>query len=259
MTGVGGAAICLWASVSPIAATAEVPPPLAAVHYQTEDKLVFLTVRVDGSGPLTFVLDSGAPHTVVDSTVARKLGLSEVSIDSTRGVGRGTVSRRHLGPVEVTVGKVSLRIDDPWMIDLGQVAGIRHVDGLLGADLFERFVVRIDPVGETLTIFDPETFRRDSSGTSVPLIVESGRLYVDMELTVTPKLSEVHRMRIDTGSGDAASDNLVRQSPVRRKSVQGVGLGQSYVDYSGVFASIRIGPYRIRNSWGPANDHPAVG
>ena len=66
-------------------------------------------------------------------------------------------------------------------------------------------------------------------------------------------------MRIDTGSGDAVSDNLVRRSSERRRSVQGVGLGQPYVDYSGVFDSVELGPYAIAHCWGPSNDHPAVG
>ena len=80
-----------------------------------------------------------------------------------------------------------------------------------------------------------------------------------MTLRLASGISETHRVRIDTGSGDAVSDNLIRRSPERRKSLQGVGLGQSYVDESGVFESVRIGPYFIRRCWGPSNDHPAMG
>jgi hypothetical protein len=79
-----------------------------------------------------------------------------------------------------------------------------------------------------------------------------------MTLTVNGT-SVVRRMRVDTGSEDAASDNLVRRSKERRRSLQGVGLGTPYVDYSGVFDSLRIGPYVIHHAWGPSNDHPAVG
>jgi len=256
MKNIGAAAVLVLLSSTARTAPGDVAP-LAVVRYQTEDKLIFLPVRVDGSRRLTFVLDSGAPHTVVDSTAAVELKLREVSADRTGGAGKGTVPRKHAAPIEVSVGAVRLHVADPWVIDLSQ-AGIRHVDGLLGADLFERYVVRIDPVQETLAILEPTTFRR-SSGAAVPLTLGSGRLYVDMTLTVGGGISEVRRMRIDTGSGDAASDNLVRKWPERRKVVQGVGLGESFVDYSGVFESVRIGPYTIRRCWGPSKDHPAVG
>jgi hypothetical protein len=40
---------------------------------------------------------------------------------------------------------------------------------------------------------------------------------------------------------------------------QGVGLGTSYIDYSGELDSVRIGPDGIHHVWGPSNDHPAIG
>ena len=92
----------------------------------------------------------------------------------------------------------------------------------------------------------------------MPLASPHDRLYTDMVLRIGTT-SVRHRMRVDTGSEDAASDNFVRQSPTRRQSLQGVGLGKPYYDYSGVFDSVRIGPYTIRHSWGASNDRPAFG
>jgi hypothetical protein len=252
------AAACL-VLLMPSAALAARPAPPVVQHYESEDKLVFLPVRVNGSRPLTFILDSGAPHSIVDSTVAAELKVQRLSADRVSGAGKGTVPRQHAAPVDLLIGTVPLHVEDPWVIDLGKVGGIRHVDGLVGADLFERYVVGIDPVRQTLAIAEPATFRARGLGTSVPLILKDDRLYVDMTLTLSNGISEVHRVRIDTGSGDAVSDNLVRQSPERRKSVQGVGLGETVVDESGVFETVRIGPHVIRHSWGPSNDHPAVG
>src|SRR5262249_19931052 len=108
-----------------------------------------------------------------------------------------------------------------------------HVDGLVGADLFERYTVRLDPVRQTLTLAEPGTVQ--VSGSSVPLTLDEGALYVSMTLTPVGGAAETHRVRIDSGSGDAVSDNLVRRSAEHRRSVQGVGLGQSYEDESGVF------------------------
>ena len=231
---------------------------LTVVPYQAQDGLVILDVRVNGSRPLPFVLDSGAPHSIVDSTAAVAMKLPATSEDRTTGAGRGAVGRQHLAPLDLQVGSVILHVADPWAIDLSH-AGTHHVDGLVGADLFERFVVRIDPERRTLTLFEPAASPPVGSGTPVPLTLKDDRLYVDMRLTLANGISEVHRMRVDTGSSDAASDDLVRRSQVRQKALQGVGLGQSYVDESGVFETVAIGPYEIHHSWGASNAHPAVG
>jgi hypothetical protein len=229
------------------------------VRFESVDHLILLTVRVNGSQPLTFVLDSGARHTCLDSATAVALGLSSLSADSSQGAGHGSVYRQHVAPVTVSVGDVSFPVHDPWVFDLGHVGIPRHVDGLLGEDLLERFVTRIDPVERKLQLVEPAAFDSSGSGIAIPLQVNDERLYVDMRLTLEGGVSEVHRMRVDTGSGDAASDTLVRRSRERRSSVQGVGLGQPYVDYSGVFERVELGPYSIRRCWGPSNDHPAVG
>jgi len=85
------------------------------------------------------------------------------------------------------------------------------------------------------------------------------RMFVDLRLSVSAGQPVVHRVRVDTGSSDAVSDDLVRESPERRKSRQGVGLGQPYIDYSGVLDRVEIGPYVIRHSWGASNSKPAMG
>src|SRR5258705_939245 len=161
------AAACLVLSMPSVAFAAR-SAPLAVLHYESEDKLVFLPVRFNGSRPLTFVLDSGAPHSIVDSTVAEELKVQRISADRVSGAGKGTVARQHAAPVDLRIGTVPLHVEDPWVIDLGKVGGIRHVDGLVGADLFERYVVGIDPVRQTLTIAEPATFRARGGGTSIP-------------------------------------------------------------------------------------------
>lgn len=80
-----------------------------------------------------------------------------------------------------------------------------------------------------------------------------------MKLSLSNGIAATHRVRIDVGSGDAVSDDFVKRAPERRKSLQGVGLGKPYIDYSGVFDAVQIGPYTIHHSWGPANARPAVG
>ncbi len=228
------------------------------IRYQLDERLVRLPVRINGV-QLCFDLDSGARHTVIDEAAARRLGLTLVRGDRMGGAGAGTVAMQHARPIVVAIGSVRLRIADPWVLDLSHVGTTRHVDGLVGADFFNAYVIRIDPVMQSLALYDPADFRYDESGASIPLTDRDGRLFIPMTLTLGNNISARRSVRIDTGSGDAVSDNLVRQSPIRRSSLQGVGLGKAYVDYSSVFSSVGIGPYHIADVWGPSNAVPAVG
>ena len=250
LVSLGCLCLCGQAAASPVP---------GALHYRANGKLASVPVSVNGSRRLWFVLDTGARHTLVDSAAALALGLEIVSEDQGSGAGRGTYRQWHAPPIDVTVGPVVLHVPDPWVIDLAHVGTAQPPDGLLGADLFERYVIRIDPVARTLAFIDSTSYRYQGKGAMLPLTDTESRLYVDVQLTLPNGITETHAMRIDTGSEDAASDNLVRRSPERRLARQGVGLGAAYVDTSGVFESIGLGPYAVHRAWGASNDHPAVG
>jgi len=234
------------------------PEPVAIIHYQLNEKLVYLPVRVNGSGPLWFTVDSGARHCVIDAAVARRLKLSIVSNDRTTGVGKGSIEMLHAAPSTVAVGAAKLHVADPWVIDLSTTGG-RHLDGLIGEDFFAAYVVRIDPLRQTIAFYDPRTYRYAGSGSAIELSAIDQRLFIPMRLALSKNNSAIHKVRIDTGSNDAVGDVLVRQSSERRMARQGVGLGSSYLDYSGVFQSVQIGKYVITHSWGPADPQATVG
>jgi hypothetical protein len=230
----------------------------ATIRYRLDGKLIVVPVRI-GNTHLWFAVDSGAPHSVVDSAVAKRLGLPIRSTDREEGAGRGSVERQHATPMFIELGNIHVKIQDPWILDLSHVGAVQRFDGLVGVDVFNKYVVKIDPQNQTLTLLDPFEFRYAGSGEAIALQCHNNRLFVPMRLSVAHGISQVHSVRIDTGSEDAVSDNLVRESPIRQKSLQGVGIGQPYVDYSGVFSSIQLGSYAIHNAWGPSNSVPAVG
>jgi Aspartyl protease len=252
----GAAAGCLAATGVSAAPTNN--EPLTVVRYQLDDRLVRVPVLLNGVS-LWFDVDTGAPHTCIDAATARRLHIPVVRTDRASGAGHGTVLRRHAVPVDITLGSVRFHVEDPWIYDLSHVGTTLPEDGLLGADFFKAYVVRIDPIVKTLSVFAPDGFRYAGGGAAIPLSDRNDHLFIPMTLSLANGISAQRSVRIDTGSDDAVSDDLVRQSPARRKSLQGVGLGQSYTDYSGVFSTIQIGPYAIHNAWGPSNAVPTVG
>jgi hypothetical protein len=236
--------------------------PLTVIPYNpdgTSGNLITIPVSVNGGTPQWFSVDTGAPESVIDKRLADEMGLSSRSTTRISGTGAGTVPAGHVGTQKLTVGRISLHLSDPLILDLKGLPINQHDRGLVGSELFERYVVRLDPIHHTLAVFDPRTFRPNARDAVVPLSTDGRRLYLNATLLVRPGLKVVHRLRIDTGSEDTVDDPIVSRSRTIRSSTLGNGLGSNYAGVSGVYDAIEIGPYRFRHIWGPGSTRPAIG
>lgn len=233
--------------------------PLAEISYRPGGKLIYLPVQVDGSGLLSFILDTGAPSSMIDTAVAGKLGIRALSEGVIHGAGRGAVTAEDTGNVSLTVGRLTTQIPHAKIVDLSKVPLPIRADGLLGAEFLEKYVVRIDPMKHTIAFYDPKTFVYQGNGTSVPLELTNSRLYVQVGLAARPGRLVERRLRVDTGSEDSIDDDTVRSSPKLQVTTLGNGLGTSYQDVSGIYNKVVLGPYTFQHVWGPAGAVPIIG
>jgi hypothetical protein len=233
--------------------------PVTAIDARREGRLLYLPVRVNGQGPFWFCFDSGAHHTVVDPVLVRRLHLGVTGSGTTGGTGRGGVPYRHLRPIELGVGGATIKVADPWEIDLSGVPFARWAQGLIGADLLESYAVEIDPDRPRFRLFDPKAFTPPHGATALPLIAENHRFFLKVTIDVNEKETVERRVRIDTGSSDAVADESAKRAPQTRVSTLGQGLGQNYQSVSGRFAAVHLGPFTFHDAWGPAAEHSAIG
>ena len=205
--------------------------PPSCVHemvYEPFAGLILVQVTIAGSPPLDFVLDSGATQSsITDPVLAWALGLEVKEFGLARGVGSGAT--------RVLVAEdTSIRIDGvevlraPLVIhDIGSrlaAAAGREIHGFLGADLFERFVVEIDPVGRRLLLHDPETFTYLGPGYDVPLEVVDRRPVVHGTVIVKERGKEVPvRLVADTGSSRSLSLITKSRRHLKPPSEQTIG------------------------------------
>lgn len=233
--------------------------PLVEVEYRPEGKLIYMPVRVNGSEPLWFILDSGAPNSLIDSTAARSLNIQAQSPGNIHGAGKGDVSAADAGEVRLTVGSTTTKVAHAKLVDLSKVPLPFKCEGLLGAEFFEQYVVRIDTAHHLVAFYDPDSFVYKGEGKEMPFQLTNDRLYVTVGLAVRPGALVQRRLRVDTGSEDAIDDDTVRDSPTLQETTLGNGLGASYQDVSGIYDTVVIGPYTFHHVWGPAGAVPIVG
>jgi hypothetical protein len=92
-----------------------------------------VAVRIDGRGPFTFVYDTGAPWTVIDSSVRAELGA---------------------GPFEIDIAGRSLVASSLEDDDIAKTFGFSGAQGIIGTDVLGEHVVTIDRQRERIWIDD---------------------------------------------------------------------------------------------------------
>jgi predicted aspartyl protease len=114
------------------------------------DNLMVIPVFLNGHGPYQFLVDTGATHSILSSSVAEHLNVV--------GGRKGSLITA-AGAVPVTIGTIDI-------VQIGQVRICKtqiavtalelfrtlHVDGLLGADYLKQFKISIDYNNQVLTL-----------------------------------------------------------------------------------------------------------
>ena len=142
---------CCDATAPARAATTCVPTTISSAS--TPETLV--KVRINGLGPYTFFLDTGATVSIVSSALARKLHLPP-SAAVVHGVGAGGLFSTRAAKVAITVGSLSQDNVLVSVFDVSQIeAALGPVDGALGYNFLKAYRVTIDFPDSRLCLEEP--------------------------------------------------------------------------------------------------------
>ena len=110
---------------------------------------LLLAVSINGSKPLRLVFDTGAAGIALSPRSAEKLGLEYMGDGGLRGVGQNGVEARRTLAESVRIGDLRLR---NCVVDVADRALADDIDGVIGANLFQQFIVRLDARRRTLEL-----------------------------------------------------------------------------------------------------------
>ena len=220
------------------------------VRFDLIDNRIFVNAKVNGQGPFHLLLDTGAAATL-RMEAAQRLGLARESEMQTGGVGSGTVSgwRTHLRAVEI--GKAHVEDIESNVLpfdDTPAVFGTARVDGYIGYEFFEKYVVKHDYEKRTVTFLDAKTFQYAGNGEI--LKVESTE-YVPV---VEGKLDgQSAKFGIDTGARSSlivygpyvASHALREKYKPKFRGVTGWGVGGPVWSEIARIDSVELGGAKI--------------
>jgi hypothetical protein len=194
-------------------------------------------------------LDTGGTHTIIDSGAAKALHLQTLGTQQIGGAGKGKVEALALRPFAVSLQDVTFYPSHPLAVDLSRAGSMIDARGLLGFDFFSRYVVAFDYDRDTVTLYDPRTYRYDGAGVRIPLVIRPPRAFVSVVVSAPGVLAEHHMLRLDTGSSDSVDDDIILWSSEPKEPVTGgVGIGSRFTTYVGAISSLQIGPYVLHQN-----------
>jgi hypothetical protein len=209
--------------------------------------MIFVPVRINGSGPLSFVLDTGSSKTIIDRTIATGLGLKASGMGSLQGAGSGRIPIEFIHDVGIAfpgVESSGFELSTADLQPLERSLGVK-VDGILGYEVFSRFVITVDYESKSLTFTLPGAFRPNNTAQTLPIELRDQWPFVKAELVLPGPVTIQDSFLIDSGSSDAVDHPIVMNLQSRTPGESGVGLGKPVQGGTARATSLRLGRYTL--------------
>ncbi len=136
-------------------ATLPVHSTSTTVAMTLEDGEVIVRASIDGHAPLPFILDTGG-HAILTPEAAKSLGLRGAGSGQSGGSGAGTSSTQYTYAKSIRIGDAQFKNQHLLIIPYGYAFSERGrktpLAGILGLEIFERFVVRLDYASRKVTL-----------------------------------------------------------------------------------------------------------
>jgi hypothetical protein len=180
------------------------PPPDFAIAGGTSTTIpfellnnhIYVQVKINGNGPFRMLCDTGGAN-IVTPEAAKQLGLATEGALQGRGVGEKSEDVALAKVEKLQLGEATLENQVFAVYPMASFSKVEGVSssGLVGYEIFKRFVVTVDYERSRLTLALPQAFDYKGQGTVVPFKFNEHIPQVEGEID-----GVAGKFDIDTGS-----------------------------------------------------------
>lgn len=177
------------------------------------NNLIIIPVRINGSKPFNFILDTGVGNTLItDPSVALALGLPIFRKLEVSGVARQSSLKAHVSNIkslevfkDIVATKQYVIVLDEDVLNLSGYAGV-PIHGIIGYDLFHKFIIKVNYDRRKLIFYNPKHFKyhKKKKHEVLPITIEAKKPVLEAKiLGENQKQSTPVKLVFDTGAGHA--------------------------------------------------------
>lgn len=179
------------------------------MEFEEYSNLIVVPIKVNNLLTLKFILDTGAESTILtEKLFGDLLQLNYVREIHVQGPGLIDSLEAYVAtgvsmslPGGIRARGINMLVLKEDYLELNKNLG-EEIYGIIGYDLFSRFVVRIDYDDHLIRIYDPQQFKPRRRDTEIPLHVKNTKPYLSMSLRQKQKTDSVTLM-VDSGASHA--------------------------------------------------------
>lgn len=220
------------------------------VPFDYQQREILVKGRINSGEEVTFLFDTGASDTIIDRRVAAESFLNKEGQSGLMALG-GRVDVNNTVLKRLEIGGLVLNDVDARIANLSAQSTQlgRKLAGIIGTNVMEKAVVRIDYGKPNLTFYDKDAFQRPANATIIPLVQQNAPV-VKARINGADEVL----MLADTGAAlnnlpaEVAKKVLQRNSNQETHTTEGTGLDGRRVKLGNVVAkTTSVGPHSVSN------------
>src|SRR5687768_12152859 len=206
------------------------------IPIEVYNNLIVVPVVLNGALPLKFILDTGVRTAILtEKTFSDILNLSYSRKYTISGPGGEQIIDAYITnnvslelPGVMGRGHALLVLGEDYL-ELRNYLG-SDVHGILGYELFSRFIIKIDYEKKVLTLMLPKRFNPKRKYESIPIRIEDTKPYINAPIVLSNGTQLTAKLLVDSGAShgimlDPESDDRILAPEHYVSSVIGRGLG----------------------------------
>jgi hypothetical protein len=236
------------------------------IPIEVHNNLVVVPILLNGQLPLKFILDTGVRTAILtQKAYSDILNLQYTRKYSIAGPGGEKLVDAYVTN-NVTIdmpgihgeGHALLVLEEDYL-ELRSYLGV-DVHGILGYELFSRFVTHIDYENKELHLYLPGRFKANRKFQVLPIQVLDTKPYLVTSIQMADSTDLTLKLLVDTGAShslflESWTDKRIRVPDKNVKSTIGRGIGGAITGRIARINSLSLGKYRIQK---PTVNYPDI-
>lgn len=228
------------------------------LSFELHNNLIVLPIIFNGKYLLKFILDTGVRSTILldrEFTDARGIKYDRkvelFGIGDTTAVNALVAGNVSLSMPGINSSEISVLVLEKDFLNLAQHLGT-EVHGIIGYDLFSRFVIKIDYSNRKIVLYQHGRFKPKKKYSTVDLDIIETKPFVSIPLRLNSRDSIVAKLLVDTGASHALilnpqSSEIIALPKANIETKLGRGLAGEVNGHLGRIEELQLGKNSLKD------------